>query len=312
MSFLSWLKKEVIPFDEGFCDVGDGHAIHYMQFGNKKGTPVLCFHGGPGGSAKKSTASSFDLKKFRVVLFSQRGCGKSKFKNLLEENTTLNSVKDAYLLLRHLKINARVVLSGGSFGSTLALLFALEYPQKVRAMVLNSIFLARQADIDFPYAEMFKFYPDVKTEFQRLAGPRDIQSFFREKIFSDKYQDIKMALQYYGAYEHQLGDMMPIFNKAPAITDEKINKLKIFLTYETNNMFLKENYILKHIDKIKDIPCLIVHNRFDFCCPIDGAWALYKKMRRATFVINDDYNHWSEKLKKRLKKERDKFFEKYL
>lgn len=312
MCLFKWFKKDPIPFDEGFCDVGDGHEIHYMQFGNKKGIPVLCFHGGPGGSARASTASGFDLKKYRVILFSQRGCGQSKFKNLLEENTTLNSVKDAYVLLRYLKINSRVVLSGASFGSTLALLFALEYPQKVRAMSLSAIYLARQADSDFPYAEMFKFYPDVKAEFQKLAGTRNIQSFFREKIFSDKYQDIKMALQYYGAYEYQLGSMMPTFSKAPAVTDEKINRLKIFLTYETNNMFLKENYILKNIDKIKDIPCLIVHNRFDFCCPLDGAWALYKRLRRAKLVINEDYNHGSEKLKKRLKKERDAFLKKYL
>lgn len=312
MNFFKWFKKDPLPFDEGYCDVGDGHSIHYMQFGNKKGIPVLCFHGGPGGGIRNRTAARFDLKKFRVVLFSQRGCGKSKFKNLLEENTTLNSVKDAYILLRHLKINSRVVLAGGSYGSTLALLFALEYPQKVRAMVLNSIFLARQADIDFPYAEMFKFYPDVKAEFQKLAGTRNIQSFFTEKIFSDKYKDIQMALQYYGAYEYQLGDMMPMFNKAPAITDEKINNLKIFLTYENNNMFLKENYILKNIEKIKDIPCLIVHNRFDFCCPLENAWALHKKMLRSTLVINEDYNHSSEKLKARIKKECKKFFEKYL
>ena len=83
-------------------------------------------------------------------------------------------------------------------------------------------------------------------------------------------------------------------------------------TIATYEYYTDFKIVYKNIDKIKDIPCLIVHNRFDFCCPIDGAWALYKKMRRATFVINDDYNHWSEKLKKRLKKERDKFFEKYL
>ena len=311
MCLFKWFKKDPVPFDECFLDVGDGHQIHYMQFGNKKGIPVLCFHGGPGSSARSGRARSFDLNKFRVILFSQRGCGKSRFKNLLEENTTLNSVKDAYLLLRHLKINSKVVVSGGSFGSTLALLFALEYPQKVRAMSLSAIFLARQSDIEFPYQEMFKFYPDVKDEFQKLAGTRDIHSFFREKIFSDKYQDIKMALQYYGAYENQLGSMMPEF-KAPSVTDSKINNLKIFLTYVNNYMFLKENYILKNIDKIKDIPCLIVHNRFDFCCPLENAWMLHKKMRRSTLIINEDYNHGSEKLKKRLKKEGEKFFEKYL
>ena len=172
--------------------------------------------------------------------------------------------------------------------------------------------MARQSDIEFPYQEMFKFYPDVKTEFQKLAGTRDIHSFFREKIFSDKYQDIKMALQYYGAYEYQLGSMMPEF-KAPSITDSKINNLKIFLTYVNNRMFLKENYILKNIDKIKDDKNHVYFMEpDDFCCPLENAWLLHKKMRRSTLIINDDYNHGSEKLKKRLKKECKKFFEKYL
>jgi proline iminopeptidase len=186
MCLLNWFKREVKPFDEGFCDVGDGHEIHYMQFGNPKGMPVLCFHGGPGGSAKPSHASGFDLKKYRVILFSQRGCGKSKFKNLLLENTTPQSVKDAYILLKHLRINAKVIVAGGSFGSTLALLFAIEYPQKVKSLLLHAIFLARRKEIDFPYKEMFLFYPEVKSEFERLAGQKNITQFFKEKIFSEK------------------------------------------------------------------------------------------------------------------------------
>ncbi len=312
MGILSWLKGQIKPFNEGFLDVGDGHEIHYMELGNKKGIPVLHFHGGPGGSLRASVGESFDLKKYRLILFSQRGCGFSKFKNLLEENTTMASVKDAYLLLKHLRINAKVLVSGGSYGATLALLFALEYPQKVRAMLLNSVFLARKRDIDFPYKEMFMFYPDVQAELQRVAGKKDIHTFFTEKIFSDKYKDIQLALQYYGAYEHQLGEMMPQFKKAPPITDAKINALKIFLTYINNNFFLKEDYILRNVDKIKDIPCLIVHNRFDFCCPVENSWLLHKKLRRSQLVINEDYNHWSHGLKARVKKEREPFLKKIL
>ena len=311
MNLFSIFKKEIKPFDEGFCDVGDGHEIHYMQFGNPKGIPVLLFHGGPGGQAK-SAPKSYDLKKYRVIVFSQRGCGKSKFKDLLEENTTPNSVKDAYLLLKYLKIHSRVIVGGGSFGATLALLFALEYPQKVRALVLNAVFLGRKKDIDFPYKEMFLFYPEAKAEFERLAGQKSIDSFFKEKIFSEKYKDIQMALQYYGAYEYQLGNMQLNFKTAPAITDQKINSLKIFLTYVQNNLFIKEDVILKNIDKIKNIPTLIVHNRFDFCCPVESAWLLHKKMRRSTLVINEDYKHSSSKLKKRLEKEVEPFLKKHL
>ncbi|MBO7243822.1 MAG: alpha/beta fold hydrolase [Alphaproteobacteria bacterium] len=311
MDFFSFFKKQVKPFDEGFLDVGDGHEIHYMQFGTKKGIPVLLFHGGPGGQAKSAPAA-YNLKKYRVVIFSQRGCGKSRFKKLLEENTTLNSVKDAFLLLRHLKINSRVVVGGGSFGSTLALLFALEYPQKVRCLLLNAIFLGRKKDIDFPYNEMFLFYPEAKAEFERLAGNKSIEAFFKEKIFSEKYKDIQLALQYYGSYENQLGKMQLDFKTKPAITDQKINSLKIFLTYIQNNLFIKEDFILKNIDKINDIPTLIIHNRFDFCCPVDQAWLLHKKMRRSKLVINEDYNHYGPGLNKRLKKEIEPFLKKIL
>ena len=310
MCLLNWFKREVKPFDECFCDVGDGHEIHYMQFGNPKGMPVLCFHGGPGNTSKLKANDAFDLKKYRLIVFSQRGCGQSKFKNLLFENTTPQSVKDAYILLKHLRVNAKVILSGGSFGSTLALLFAIEYPQKVKALLLNSIFLGRKKEIDFPYKEMFLFYPEVKAEFERLAGQKNITQFFKEKIFSEKYKDIQLALQYYGGYEYQLGEMMPSFKKAPPVTDQAINKLKIFITYELNNMFLKEDFILKNVHKIKQLPCLIVHNRFDFCCPVENAWALHKKLPTSKLVINEDYNHWSPKLKARCKKERTEFLKK--
>ena len=310
MCLFNWLSKDKKPFDEGFCDVGDAHYIHYMQFGNKKGAPIICFHGGPGGEAKASTASGYDLKKYRVILFSQRGCGKSKFKNLLSENTTPQSVKDAYILLKHLRINSKVIVAGGSFGSTLALLFAIEYPQKVKSLLLHAIFLARKKEIEFPYKEMFLFYPEVKSEFERLAGPKNITQFFKEKIFSEKYKDIQTALQYYGSYEYQLGEMMPSFKKVPPVTDKAINKLKIFITYELNNMFLKEDFILKNVHKIKHLPCLIVHNRFDFCCPVENAWLLHKKMPYSKLVINEDYNHWSPKLNERIKKERALFLKK--
>ena len=312
MCFFSIFKREPKPFNEGFLDVGDGHEIHYMEFGNKKGAPLIHFHGGPGGSLRASTVNGFDLKKYRVVLFSQRGCGLSKYKNLLAENTTFASVKDAFLLLKHLRINAKVLVSGGSYGATLALLFALAYPQKVKALLISAVFLGRKKDLEFPYKEMFLFYPDVRAELLRLAGKKDITTHFTDKIFSDKYKDIQEALQYYGAYEHQLGEMMPSFKKAPSITDAKINSLKIFLTYINNNLFLKEDYILKNIDKIKDIPCLIVHNRFDFCCPLENAWLVHKKMRRSKLVINEDYNHSSPKLKARLKKEREAFLKNIL
>lgn len=307
MFLLSFFKKEEKPYDEGFLDVGHGHEIYYMQLGNPKGKPVIKFHGGPGGAANLAHAQSFDLKKYRVILFSQRGCGQSHFKDLLLENTTINSVDDAFSLLTHLNIKEKVIVAGGSFGSTLALLFAEKYPKKIKALILNAIFLARKRDIDWVNVESVRFYPDLMAQMQQKAGPKKLVDFFHQKIFSEKYKDIQLALQYYGSYEYYLGKLNPDFSKVPPVTDKAVNMLRIYLEYTKKRMFLKENEILEKSYLIKHIPTLIVHNRLDFCCPVEEAYLLKKALPKARLIINSDIGHSSLKLKKRLVKETNSF-----
>lgn len=307
--FWNW-KKRITPFDEGFLDVGDGHKIHYIQVGNPKGEVVLRFHGGPGGELKIPKDNAIDLKKYRLVLFSQRGCGLSKFDDLLKNNTTNHLVEDAKKLLTYLKINEKIILYGGSFGSTLALLFAIKYKKNVKLMLLNAIFLGRKKDIDWPETEMARLYPDLIETMKNLAGKDGLRKYFKEKIHSEKYKDIQEALKYYGSYEYNLGKLNPDFSETPAITDKAINSLKIYLKYNENNMFLEENEIMNNIKKIKDIPTLIVHNRLDLTCPVDAAWELHKKLPQSKLIINPDIGHWSKNLKERLRKEINIFLNK--
>ncbi len=304
MKFFNFFKKEPTPFDTGLLDVGAGHQVFYQQFGNPNGIPVLTFHGGPGGFARTKITNSYDLKKYRVLLFDQRGAGRSVAKNPVKDNTPVFSVQDAADLLDHLKIKKKVVVSGGSYGATLALLFAETYPERTGVLLLNSVFLARKKDIDWTDKESAYFYPDMMDTLRQKAGSSDIITAYHKMIFSDKYKDIQTALTYYGEYEHMLGRLNPSYPAKPVpVTDDRIARLQIFLSFEKNKIFLKENQLLNNIGRIKNKPCLICHNRLDFVCPVEQAWLVHQKMSRSKLVIVPDIGHSSAQLHATMKKE---------
>ena len=139
-------------FDKGYLPEFEGHEIYYQQMGNPKGEPVLFFHGGPGGSCKDSHGNYFNLKKQRVIMFDQRGCGRSKTEDIISLNDTKRLVKDANRLLEYLNICEPVTVAGGSWGSTLALLFAEKYPERIARICLYAVFLARREDMEWTAA----------------------------------------------------------------------------------------------------------------------------------------------------------------
>ncbi len=297
MRIFNWFKKEIKPFDTGLLDVGSGHEIYYQQFGKPDGIPVLVFHGGPGGSARTKLTNSYDLKKYRVLLFDQRGCGRSVSKNPVKDNTPAFSVQDAADLLDYLKIKGKIVIAGGSYGATLALLFAETYPERTGVLLLNSVFLARKKDIEWTECESGYFYPDMMDALRKKAGANDTVSAYYKMIFSDKYKDLQRVLTYFGEYEHMLGKLAPAFPVKPVpVTDDAIRRVQVALSYEKNKMFLKENQILNNIGRIKNKPCLICHNRLDFVCPVEQAWLVHQKMTRSKLIIVPDSGHSSARL----------------
>ncbi len=298
-----FLKKKIVPFNTGFLSVGDGHSIYYHQYGNPNGKVVLSFHGGPGGSGKAKHVSHYDLKKWRIILFDQRGCGLSKFEDAFKNNTSQATVQDAEKLLKYLKIKGKVVIAGASFGSGLAVLFAETYPKLVSQLILNSIFLMRKKDAEWVSKDSRIFYPDLMDEMKKIAGQKDLVPYFYKKLFSDKYLDIQQAQKYYGSYERLLGEVNPSFDKTPALTDGYIRSGRIYLDYEINHFFVKENQLLDHIDRIKNIPTLIVHNRLDFICPVYQAYDLHRALPSSKLVIVPDKGHSSKMLFKVLDKE---------
>ncbi len=308
MWFLKFFKRNIKPYDEGLLSESDGHKIAYYQYGNPKGKPVLYFHGGPGGSAKSKYAKLFDLKKYRFIAFDQRGCGNSVYQDLLEENTSYNTISDAKNLLKYLSIEEPVIVYGCSWGSTLALLFAEKYPKSVSALILNAVFLARKYDYSWVSVESERFYPDLWEIMRSKVKQNDVLPEYRKLLFSKRKNENLKALKYVGSYEYLLGTLDPKFPKLTAVDEKELNSARIYFYYEKNRYFMKENQILQNISKIKKLKCLILHNRLDFCCPVKQAWDLHKAMPKSKLKIVADYGHISAKLFKSTAKEIECFF----
>ncbi len=288
-------------FDKGFLPSFEGHEIYYQQMGNPQGETVLTFHGGPGGNCKTRHANYFNLKKQRVIMFDQRGCGKSRADDIISLNDTKRLIRDAKRLLEYLGITEPVIAAGGSWGSTLALLFAEKYPDCVKRICINSVFLARREDMEWMLKDSALFYPDLLEEIRRQSEGENPYTHYAKLAFSDDLGSIQTAIKYMVHYEYQLGQLDAGF-KDVHIDNQTINAARIGLYYAANRYFLEDNEILKNIEKIKDIPTLIVHNRLDMCCPLKNAWDLYRSLNNAEIEIISDIGHGGKKLKDAFRK----------
>ncbi len=288
-------------FNKGYLPVSEGHEIFYQELGNKNGDVVLHFHGGPGGKSKASHAEYYNLKKQRVILFDQRGCGSSKYEDITNLNDTRRLIKDAKRLLEFLNIDTPISVGGGSWGATLALLFAEKYPNLVKNIYLSSVFLARHEDTEWMLKDSSLFYPDLLEEIYHQSEGENPYIHYAKLVYSDDLGSIQKAIKYMVHYEYQLGKTNPKFEEV-RIDNEVIDSSRIYLYYAANRYFLEENEIIKNIDSIKDIPTLIVHNRLDMCCPLKGAWDLYRSLNNAKIEIISDIGHGGKKLKEAFRK----------
>ena len=290
-------------FNSGYLPEEDGHKIYFFEAGNPDGEPVLFFHGGPGGSAKLKHADGFNKRKYRMILFDQRGCNNSLPVGKIEGNTSWKLVNDAERLLDHLGVRDKVILRGSSWGSTLALLFAIKNPQKVKSMLLSQIFLANEMSRKWEEEQSGLFYPDILERlYEKKNGSKSLSDSFASMInFGDMTEQVSAAVLYSG-YERVLGEFKPKLELTELDADD-IAKSKIYINYAAQKFMLEDDYILQHIENIKNIPTLIVHNRLDMVCPLKGAYDLHQNMPNSKLVIVPDIGHCSKKLYKFLKKE---------
>jgi proline iminopeptidase len=269
----------------GWLDVGDGHEVYWEDWGNPKAeTPIVHLHGGPGGGFSDSNKGLYDPAVHRVIFHDQRGCGRSRPFAGTEHNTTADLVADIERLLEHRGAKGRVYVVGGSWGSTLALCYAIAHPERVKRMLLRSIYLARKVDNDwvneggpkFARPEEWERFIALVPEEKRGSGD-EIMRYYAEKIRSkDEVEARRYALEWVlweGALVSTQYD--PRVLEAEAMADPNTQAVALIEThYFLNGCFVPENYILDNVDKLRDIPCDVVHGRFDLCTPASAAWDL--------------------------------------
>jgi proline iminopeptidase len=274
------------PFlnDSGFLSVA-GHKVYWEDWGNKSAKPFFHLHGGPGASFSDKHKMLYNPERHRVIFHDQRGCGRSTPAGLLDNNTTQDLISDIERL-RELCGAEKISLAGGSWGATLALLYALAHPQRVEKIVIWSVFLATQFEIDWVNEGYPRYtFPEAWERFIAMVPPAkrssgdSIMKFYAEKIFSiDSALAEKYAAEW-GLWELSLCSLHYDQRRIEAEvlgSEGSLHSSRIQLHYLQEKCFVPENYILDTISRITHIPCFLVHGRFDMCCPPTSGVALAK------------------------------------
>jgi len=297
MSEIFTLFPPIEPFNSGFME-RDGHQIYYEQCGNPNGKPAVFLHGGPGGGGSTAVRRFFDPKKYHIVIFDQRGCGRSKPHGCLEKNTTWDLVEDIEALKNMLRIENWLVF-GGSWGSTLSLAYSQTYPASVSEMVLRGIFMLRKKELDWFYQEgASNIFPEAWEKFLEPIDENqrdDLMSAYH-KIFKSDNEEKKLAAaiawsRWEGStsslsYNPDMADSFsnPHFALAFALIENHYFVNKDFLEHE--NQLIESG-----IDIIRNIPTTIVQGRYDIVCPMTTAWELSKNWPEAKLIVAPSSGH---------------------
>jgi proline iminopeptidase len=294
---MNSLFPPIEPYNHGWLSVGDGHEIYYEESGNPSGKPCLFVHGGPGGGASPAARQFFDPDKYRIVLFDQRGCGRSKPHASIEANTTWHLIDDIELIRETLSIDHWLVF-GGSWGSTLSLAYAQSHPERVTELVLRGIFLLRAQELQWFYQHgASELYPDA---WQHYLAPipeaerYDLISAFHSRLTSDDPEVRLSAARAWSVWEAstsfliQNEDFMAQLDEPEAA----LAMARIECHYFVNGGFFESpNQLLEAVDKIRHIPCVIVQGRYDVVCPPTTAWDLHRAWPEADFKLIANAGH---------------------
>ncbi len=288
------LYPPIEPHDCGMLDVGDGHRIYWEVCGNPEGQPALFLHGGPGGGCSTDHRRLFNPALWRIVLFDQRGCGRSQPTARIEHNTTWHLVEDIERLRHALAIERWLVL-GGSWGSTLALAYAQRHRQAVSALVLRGIFLARQTEIDWLYRSGASYlFPEAWDAFLApIPAPEraDLVAAYHRRLACGDAAVEQVAAAAWCAWERDIMTLLPSPAAHDAADAGQLALARIEAHYFCNDSFLARHPLLDGMDRIADLPGVIVQGRHDCVTPATSAWALHQRWPDSVLQIIPDAGH---------------------
>lgn len=285
------------PFDVGTIKVSPIHTLYYERSGNPKGRPVIVCHGGPGGGSTPSMRRYFDPSLYQIILFDQRGCGRSTPHACLEENTTWDLVADMEKLRVHFGINKWQVF-GGSWGSTLALAYGQTHPERVLEFVLRGIFTLRRDELLWFYQEGASWiFPDAWSEYQSVIPPDerdDMIAAYHRRLTSDDADEKLKAARAWSRWEGETVSLIPAPERVESFSSEKfaLAFARIESHYFFNRGFFSSDaQIIENMNRINHIPGTIVQGRYDIVTPMKTAWELYQAWPDATFELIRDAGH---------------------
>ncbi|ADV34815.1 Proline iminopeptidase (plasmid) [Mesomycoplasma conjunctivae] len=292
--YKKYLYPKIEPYQKGYLKVDDIYQIYYEVSGNPQGQPIVYVHGGPGGGTSEVCRRYFDPKYYKIVLFDQRGCGKSTPSLELKNNTTWDLINDMEAIRKELKID-KWILFGGSWGTTLSLSYAINHSDKVDKLILRSIFLGRQSDIDWLYQEGASYFkPEAYERYTSFLSDKE-----RKNIVNAYYKHIHSTnkeLRHKALIEWTRWESSLVLLKEQPFKEPKkpkwIYEISLIENYYFyNKCFFEENYILNNINKIKDVETYIVHGQFDLDCRPSGAYELHQKLNNSHLIMVEKAAH---------------------
>ena len=294
---LYTLYPEISPYHATWIERSHGHKIYVELSGNPHGKPIIFLHGGPGGGTNPKQRQFFDPKHYQIILFDQRGCGQSKPLGETNGNTTQDLLSDMEAIRKHFDIKCWIIF-GGSWGSALALTYATQYPETIKALILRGIFLSRKTELDWFLVEVKAFFPEAhQTLVDYLTDDKrdDLIKNYSELVFSSDLKISGPASIAWNRFESSLLKLLPQAEENKTLTVEDIQneiaRARVQLHYIKDQCFIDGKKILKEVKQLKDIPITIIQGRYDMVCPPITAYELYQRVPHANFIMVPDAGH---------------------
>lgn len=293
---LRTLYPAIEPYETGMLDVGDNHQIYFERSGTPGSKPAIFLHGGPGGGISKDHRRLFDPSLYDVMLFDQRGCGKSTPHATLESNTTWDLVADIERLRQIAGVEKWLVF-GGSWGSTLALAYAQTHPERVSEIVLRGIFLCTEDELSWFYRSgISELFPDKFEHFLSLipeSEQNDLLEAYYRRLTSGTTEEEIEAARAWSAFEGAAITLLPDPATAAQHDDDAfaLAMARLEAHYFINRCWLEPNQLIRDVARLRSIPGTIIHGRYDMVCPVRYAWLLHKAWPEADFRLVEGAGH---------------------